>query len=637
LSARQPFELMATICPTCQTIECTDPTDFLYSLESNIFPFVINCPPGFSCQGHTYFNIICCGQLLSTTWQAGASVGTITATINALLSQCAVLQQFCGGTTPTLFYNAPQSCTVNCPDGSPYTFTVPAGSFAAADQTTANSQAEQYACQQANLRLMCLPALGGCGCAGGAVNVSLTPTGGIGPFSFAVVSGSLPTGLSLSGTGILSGTTTTPGIFSFSVRVTASDGSTTTKAYSYTVITVTTAMVPGFVVGTPYSFQLQAGGGSGNYAWEVVSGILPSGITMSITGLLSGTPTGLGGGGSVTFGVVDRACENVTRSFFPPKVTVTAQSTTQTGLIIGFPEYQQFQSNPPKKFMRLTWSGFSEQQLWYQGVQIGGARYDYSGTSQIDALGNYISTYSKILSEECTAADNLLTSITTGTFGSQSMNFLGWCGPSGFNFCSPCNLPYLSIGDRAIKTGDAATFDVGNLWGSTVNATTGRGSPNYHVTSNTTLVCNDSGNAGLPSLFQPIPFNQSVPTIGTAFFIGSIIFNHSFSSLLDTEYTETQALSVGQSYAGSGNVAANLRSGYFLTETSVTFALNFSNLLIGNTYNYSYQLWDQTTGQVTPITGTFTALGSTFVVNGTIPVPARGHTTQLRFPTVTFA
>jgi len=168
-------------------------------------------------------------------------------------------------------------------------------------------------------------------------------------------------------------------------------------------------------------------------------------------------------------------------------------------------------------------------------------------------------------------------------------------------------------------------------------STAGRGTPLGGPTSNTTLSFLDSGTAQLPSLFQPIPFNQTLPLTGTSFFVGEVIFNHNFSAVLDTEYTESQALSVGNTYQGVDNVAANIRNGYTLSETSVTFALNFSNLLTGNTYNYSYQLWDQTTGQVTPITGTFTPLGSTFVVNGTIPVPARGHTTQLRFPTVTFA
>ena len=45
-------------------------------------------------------------------------------------------------------------------------------------------------------------------------------------------------------------------------------------------------------VGTPYSAQLAAQGGSGNYTWEVLIGSLASGLSLnSSTGLVSGTPT----------------------------------------------------------------------------------------------------------------------------------------------------------------------------------------------------------------------------------------------------------------------------------------------------------------------------------------------------------
>ena len=58
-------------------------------------------------------------------------------------------------------------------------------------------------------------------------------------------------------------------------------------------------------VGTPYSAQLVAEGGSGNYTWEVLVGSLASGLSLnSSTGLVSGTPTGTATG-SITIKCTD--------------------------------------------------------------------------------------------------------------------------------------------------------------------------------------------------------------------------------------------------------------------------------------------------------------------------------------------
>ena len=58
-------------------------------------------------------------------------------------------------------------------------------------------------------------------------------------------------------------------------------------------------------VGTPYSAQLTAEGGSGNYTWEVIVGSLASGLSLnSSTGLVSGTPTNTATG-SITIKCTD--------------------------------------------------------------------------------------------------------------------------------------------------------------------------------------------------------------------------------------------------------------------------------------------------------------------------------------------
>ena len=68
-----------------------------------------------------------------------------------------------------------------------------------------------------------------------AYNQTLTASGGTGPYAFAVTSGSLPAGLTLSSSGALTGSATAPGVFTFTVTATAAGGCTGAQAYTVTV------------------------------------------------------------------------------------------------------------------------------------------------------------------------------------------------------------------------------------------------------------------------------------------------------------------------------------------------------------------------------------------------------------------
>jgi hypothetical protein len=56
-------------------------------------------------------------------------------------------------------------------------------------------------------------------------------------------------------------------------------------------LTITTNALPVASVSVPYSFQLQAAGGTGPQTWSITQGSLPTGIVLTPLGLLSGTPT----------------------------------------------------------------------------------------------------------------------------------------------------------------------------------------------------------------------------------------------------------------------------------------------------------------------------------------------------------
>ena len=97
---------------------------------------------------------------------------------------------------------------------------------------------------------------------GGKLNVAytatLTASGGTTPYTWSIASGALPTGLSLaSGTGVISGTPTATGTFSFTAMVTAANGQSVTKSLSIIITNVVSVWpgtaVPGLVDGGPDS------------------------------------------------------------------------------------------------------------------------------------------------------------------------------------------------------------------------------------------------------------------------------------------------------------------------------------------------------------------------------------------------
>ncbi|MFZ2276727.1 MAG: SdrD B-like domain-containing protein [Prosthecobacter sp.] len=124
----------------------------------------------------------------------------------------------------------------------------------------------------------------------------LTATGGTAPYTFSKLTGSLPTGLSISTAGAISGTTTaSPGTYSFTVQALDVNGAPGTQPYTITIVCPTMTISPttltNGVVGTAYTASLTVSGGSAPYIWSVASGALPAGLSMSASGLISGTPT----------------------------------------------------------------------------------------------------------------------------------------------------------------------------------------------------------------------------------------------------------------------------------------------------------------------------------------------------------
>jgi hypothetical protein len=127
---------------------------------------------------------------------------------------------------------------------------------------------------------------------------------------YSVVSGSLPIGITLnSETGVLSGTYTGSNFNTTNLIIRAIDTGGNIVDRTFTIFSSnpvwTTTSVTGFFPSTAYSFQLVATDNS-SITYSIVSGTLPSGLSLSSSGLISGTTTS-----SSTTNITFRATDSV--------------------------------------------------------------------------------------------------------------------------------------------------------------------------------------------------------------------------------------------------------------------------------------------------------------------------------------
>ena len=179
-------------------------------------------------------------------------------------------------------------------------------------------------------------------------STTLAATGGTGPYSWSVTKGSLPAGLTISTSGVISGTPTQAGTSAFTVQVTdsSSPAGTASANLSITVAaaaqspSITTTSLPNATTGTAYSATLQASGGTTPYNWTLSAGTLPAGLTLAAsTGVISGTPT-TAGTASFTVQVTDSASNTATKALSiavaaaqPPSVATTSLPAATTGTV----------------------------------------------------------------------------------------------------------------------------------------------------------------------------------------------------------------------------------------------------------------------------------------------------------------
>ena len=178
------------------------------------------------------------------------------------------------------------------------------------------------------------------GTVGGVYFYKLSATGGIPPYTFTYGSTGVNMG-TINDESILTPSTnswmvtldgylicapTAAESVSLPIYVVDSAGNTSTATFTVTTDSVLRVMglpfdrssgkIPTVNLGAAYQHTFTAAGGSGSgYTWTVSAGALPTGLSLSSAGVITGTPSGSAGSGSVTAKVVDSGANSATAVF----------------------------------------------------------------------------------------------------------------------------------------------------------------------------------------------------------------------------------------------------------------------------------------------------------------------------------
>ena len=301
---------------------------------SDTFKYKLSNPAGNSVATVT-FTVAC--QVITVTNPANTS-GTVTAPFSETFSQAG------GAGTTTFSLNSgtlPNGLTLDSNSGILSGTPTQSGAFPitvkATDSTGCSGVGPTY-----NLVISCQtitvskPANSN-GTVDASVSETFTQTGAAGTATFTLSSGTLPGGLSLATTGALTGTPTQPGSFSITVKVTDSNGCTGFTSYTLVIacqtITVTNPTASTGTVDTAltpagnYTFSQTGVGAHTPAVFAINSGTLPSGVTLSTAGVLSGTP-GQPGSFPITVKVTDgNGCTGISATY---TLVIACQTITVT-------------------------------------------------------------------------------------------------------------------------------------------------------------------------------------------------------------------------------------------------------------------------------------------------------------------
>lgn len=160
--------------------------------------------------------------------------------------------------------------------------------------------------------------------------------GGTAPYSFQLLGGALPSGITFTA-GRLQGTPTAPyeGVLLIRATDSGTPALSAERQFSLRItapLAITTETLPAGTVQDPYSVAISATGGVPAYSFSISAGNLPAGLVLNPNGTLSGTPT-VAGSFAITVRATDTLSNSATRNYtlqIRPRPVTGATVTLQT-------------------------------------------------------------------------------------------------------------------------------------------------------------------------------------------------------------------------------------------------------------------------------------------------------------------
>ncbi len=404
---------------------------------------------------------------------------------------------------------------------------------------------------------------------GGQINTPysqiIRAAGGTAPYTFSLNTGSsLPPGLTLSTSGVIEGTPTTGGSFSFRITATSANGCVGSGLYvipinCMTTLNPTDPALPAATVGTPYgvTFSL-TGGGVPPFTFSLV-GMPPPGLTLNgSTGVLSGSPTQAGNFSFIiTVSDPNRCSENrlytvAVNNPVCPTITINPPGILSGRVGVAY----SFSFNASGGQLPYTYSisgtlpsglTFSSPNL-ITGTPTAAGNYNITARAT-DANGcTGERTYTlEIFNPNCPAIDIAPTTLsagTTGTMYNQTFTSSGGTAPYSFTITAGLLPAELSLATNGVLSGTPTTA---SNYIFTVRATDANGCSGSRIY---TLVINNPAcptitvnptNTALPAGTTGATYNQTLTVTG-----GASPYAYSIS---------TGALPTGLSLASNGDLA----------------------------------------------------------------------------------
>ncbi|MBE2286008.1 MAG: putative Ig domain-containing protein, partial [Prosthecobacter sp.] len=354
-----------------------------------------------------------------------------------------------------------------------------------------------------------------------AYSQQLTASGGSAPYTWSLEAGSLPSGITLSSAGLISGTTTAVGSFNFTAQVRDLNGCLKQQPLSLGVncaaITITPASLPTATVGTAYSQQLTATGGVGTKTWSLKSGAFPTGMSISPSGLISGTPTSAANNYSVTIEAMDQNnCPGtITYVLTLQCPTITLSPTTVPGGTVGAAYSTTLTAsggNAPYTWTIPTGSAPSGLSLSSAGVLSGTPTVSGSSSFSVQARDVYgcLSTASISITVTCPTLSLSPSSLPSGYRGvaySQTISSSAGVGPYSYSLLTGSLPPGVTLSTSGVISGTPTATGSYSFTVRSVDSATCSGTRDYVIVINGlgigSLVWDDLNQNGVRDVGEP--------------------------------------------------------------------------------------------------------------------------------------